>query len=153
VLLRHYTADEMQDLFPKGSDHPSNMENITTVSMLEKLQNKTLAFTPINDIQRWLQAQSLQVTTAIMAARWQLAQGIANTPRALLLLVLFWFVIVFASYALFSPLNARSIVAILLCSAGVGSAIRIVTKLQEPFGGLIRVSSTSLTHSLAVISH
>jgi hypothetical protein len=88
-----------------------------------------------------------------MAARWQLAQGIANTPRALLLLVLFWFVIVFASYALFAPLNATSIIAILLCSAGVGSAIRIVTELQEPFGGLARVSSTSLTHALAVISH
>jgi hypothetical protein len=128
------------------------MENIATVSMLEELQNKILAFTPDNDTQRWLQAQSLQLTTTIMADRWQLAQGTASTPEALLLLVLLWFVIIFASFGLFAPLNATSIVAIFLCSAGVGSAIRIITELQEPFGGLIRVSSASLTHALQVIS-
>jgi hypothetical protein len=153
VLLRHYTAAELQDLFPADSDQPPNTENIATVSMLEELQNEILAFTPANDTQHWLQAQSLELTTAIMTARWQLAQGIASTPRALLLLVLFWFVIIFASFGLFAPLNGTSIVAIFLCSAGVGSAIRIVTELQEPFGGLIRVSSTWLTHALQVISH
>jgi hypothetical protein len=152
VLLRHYGAAELQDLFPDNSDQAPNMENTATVSMLEELQNKILAFMPANDTQRWLQAQSLQLTTAIMAARGQLAQGTVSTPRPLLLLVLFWFVIIFASFGLFAPFNATSVVAILLCSAGVGSAIRIITALQEPFGGLIRVSNTSLTHALEVIS-
>ncbi|HET6237937.1 MAG TPA: hypothetical protein VFE41_23725 [Acetobacteraceae bacterium] len=152
VLLRHYTAAELQDLFPENSDQAPNMENIATVSILEELQNKIVALMPANDTQRWLQAQSLQLTTAIMAARWQLAQGTVSTPRPLLLLVLFWFVIIFASFGLFAPLNPTSIVAILLCSVGVGSAIRIITELQEPFGGLMRVSNTSLTHALEVIS-
>jgi hypothetical protein len=152
VLLRHYTAAELRDLFPEDSHQAPNIENVATVSMLEELQNKILAFTPDNDTQRWLQAQSLQLTTTIMADRWQLAQGTASTPEALLLLVLLWFVIIFASFGLFAPLNATSIVAIFLCSAGVGSAIRIITELQEPFGGLIRVSSASLTHALQVIS-
>jgi hypothetical protein len=137
MLLRHYTAAELQDLFPENSDQAPNMENIATVSMLEELQNKIVALVPANDTQRWVQAQSLQLTTAIMAARWQLAQGTVSTPRPLLVLVLFWFVIIFASFGLFAPLNATSIVAILLCSVGVGSAIRIITELQEPFGGLI----------------
>jgi hypothetical protein len=153
VLLRHYTAAELQDLFPENSDEAPNMQNMATVSMLEELQNKIVAFVPANDIQRWLQTQSLQRTTAIIAAHWQLAQGVESTPRPLLLLVLFWFVIIFASFGLFAPFNATSIVAIFLCSVGVGSAIRIITELQEPFGGLIRISNTSLTHALEVISH
>jgi hypothetical protein len=152
VLLRHYTAAEMQDLFPENSDQAPNMQNIATASMLEELQNKIVAFMPANDTQRWLQAQSLQRTTEIIAAHWQLAQGVESTPRPLLLLVLFWFVIIFASFGLFAPFNATSIVAIFLCSVGVGSAIRIITELQEPFGGLIRVSNASLTHALEVIS-
>lgn len=75
----------------------------------------------------------------------------SGTPRPLLLLVLFWFVIIFASFGLFAPPNVTSIVAILLCSVGVGSAIRIITELQTPFGGLIRVSSIPLSHALEVI--
>lgn len=69
VLLQHYTAAELQDLFPADSGQPPNMENIATVSILEELQNKILAFTPAKDTQRWLQAQALQLTTTIMAAR------------------------------------------------------------------------------------
>jgi hypothetical protein len=151
VLLRHYTAAKLRDLFPENSDQAPDIENIATVTMLEEVQNKILTFIPANDTQRWLQAQSLRLTAAIMAARWQLAQENASTPRLLLLLVLLWFVIIFASFGLFAPRNITAIVAILLCSLGVGSAIRIITELQEPFGGLIRVSSTPLTYALGVI--
>jgi hypothetical protein len=104
-----------------------------------------------NGTQRWLQAQSLQLSNAIMAARWQLAQENEGTPRLLLLLVLFWFVIIFASFGLFAPRNITAIVAILLCSIGVGSAIRIITELQEPFGGIISISNTPLIYALEVI--
>jgi len=64
----------------------------------------------------------------------------------------FWFVILFASFGLFAPVNVISITAIFLCSVGVGTAIRILTELQTPFHGLIRISSAPLVHALAVIS-
>ena len=80
------------------------------------------------------------------------AQGIEAYPKALLLLVLFWFVIIFASFGLFAPVNATSIVAIFLCSVGVGKRELNTTELQEPFGGLICVSNISLTHALEIIS-
>jgi hypothetical protein len=41
VLLRRYTAAELQDLFPADSHQPPNVENIATVSTLEELQNKS----------------------------------------------------------------------------------------------------------------
>jgi len=88
-----------------------------------------------------------------MAARWRLGQeDLSKTPSLLMVLVLFWFVIVFASFGLFAPRNATSIVAIFLCSVGIGSAIRMTTELQKPFEGLIRTPSTPLAHALDVIS-
>jgi hypothetical protein len=151
VLLHQYAAAKLQDLFPANGQAPDT-ENIKTVVMLEDLQNKILALTPANDTQRWLQAQSLQLTTELVAARWQLAQENEGTPKLLLLLVLFWFVVIFASFGLFAPRNITAIAAILLCSVGVGSAIRIITELQDPFGGLIRVSSAPLTYAVDVIN-
>jgi hypothetical protein len=69
-----------------------------------------------------------------------------------MVLVLFWFVVVFASFGLFAPRNTISIAAIFLCSVGIGSAIRMTTELQKPFEGLIRTPSTPLTHALEIIS-
>ena len=153
ALLRRYIAAKLQDLFPENPDQLPNLENEATVSLLEELQNKILALQPASDTQRWLQGQALQLTATAMATRWELGQEeLSGTPALLLVLVGFWFVILFASFGLFAPVNVISITAIFLCSVGVGTAIRILTELQTPFHGLIRISSASLVHALAVIS-
>lgn len=152
ALLRDYTAEKLRDLFPRNAEQAPDTTSVTTVTMLEKLQNNILAMTPSNETQRWLQAQSLETASAILATRWQLGQNSASSPRLLLLLVMFWFVIIFASFGIFAPHNIIAISAIFLCSVGVGSAIRIITELQEPFGGLIRISRSPLVLALDVIS-
>jgi hypothetical protein len=68
-------------------------------------------------------------------------------------LVVFWFAILFASFGLFAPANIISITAILLCSVGIGTAILMMTELQTPFHGIIRISSAPLLHALSVIGH
>ena len=154
TLLRRYVAAKLQDLFPANPNQLPNLDNEATVSLLEQLQNKILALHPASDTQRWLQSQALQLTAQAMATRWELGQeDLSKTPAPLVLLVVFWFAILFASFGLFAPANIISITAILLCSVGVGTAIRMLTELQAPFHGLIRISSALLAHALEVISH
>jgi hypothetical protein len=153
VLLRHYTAIKLHDLFPEDSDVAADVEDISTVSLMEELQDKLLALIPADDRQRWLRVQSLQITS-ILADRWQLAEeNVRGTPRPLLLLVMFWFSVIFASFGLFAPRNIVTIVTIFLCAIGVGSAVRMTTELQTPFGGVVRASNTPLLHALEVIGH
>ena len=154
ALLRRYIAAKLQDLFPEKPDQSPNLDNEATVSLLEELQNKILALQPASDTQRWLQGQALQVTAAAMATRWELGlENLSKTPTPLLVLVVFWFIILFASFGLFAPANITSVTAIFLCSVGVGTAISMMTELQTPFLGLIRISNAPLLHALAVISH
>ena len=153
LQLRRYTAAKLHDLFPEGADDQPDLENSATVAILEDLQTKILALKPADDARRFLQTQALQLTGAVLAARWQLGQEDVNkTPLPLMVLVLFWFAIIFASFGLFAPRNAISIVAIFLCSVGIGTAIRMTTELQTPFHGMIRVSSAPLAHALELIS-
>jgi hypothetical protein len=154
VLLRRYTAAERQDLFPTDPNQAADLENNTTTAVLEELQDKVLALTPTNATQRWLQPQALNLIGTMMAARWQLGQqeSASGIPLPLLLLVMFWFIIIFVSFGLFAPRNMTAIAMIFLCSVGIGTAIRMMTELQTPFGGLIRIHSTPLTHALDVIS-
>jgi hypothetical protein len=154
VLLRTFTAAERQDLFPTDSNQAADLENKATSSILEELQDKVLALTPANAMQRWLQPQAVNLIGTMMAARWQLGQeeSASGIPAPLLLLVMFWFIVIFASFGLFAPHNMTAIAMIFLCAVGIGTAIRMTTELQAPFGGLIRISSRPLTQALDVIS-
>jgi hypothetical protein len=154
ALLRSYVAAKLRDLFPENPDQLPNLDNEATVSLLEQLQNKILVLRPTSDTQRWLHSQALQLTAEAMATRWELGEEhLIKTPAFLVVLVVFWFAILFASFGLFAPSNIISITAIFLCSVGVGTAIPMMTELQTPFHGLIRISSAPLLHALSVISH
>lgn len=152
ALLKQYTVAELRDFFPEKPSQTANLEDSASIAMLETLQNKVLALTPANGRQTWLQAQALALTGTMMLARWQLGQeDLSKSPLTLLVLVMFWFVVIFASFGLFAPRNATVIAAIFLSSLSIGGAIRMTTELQRPFNGLVRISSAQLTQALTII--
>ena len=154
AMLRRYAEAKTQDLFPKNPSQGPDLENGTTLTLLEQLQDKILALTPASPVQHWVQAQAVDVTGAMMTARWHLAQENAvRTPLPLLLLVMFWFIMIFISFGLFAPRNGTAITMIFLSSVAIGGAIRMTTELQIPFEGFIRISGAPLAHALDVISH
>lgn len=152
VLLQQYTAAEMKDFFPAKFRQPANFEDRASITMLENLQGKILALTPANASQSWLQSQALTLTSALLSARWSLGQEeLTKPPLSLLILLMFWFIVVFASFGLFAPCNATIIAALFLSAVSIGGAIRMTTELQRPFDGVVRISSAPLAQALAVI--
>jgi hypothetical protein len=153
TLLRSYTAAKQRDLFPRASSQPLDLENVSTLSLLEAVENRTLALTPANETQRWLQTQSLQLAAGVEGTRWRLvAESQSKTPFRFVEALVFWFAIVFASFGLFAPRNMTAVIAILLCSIAIGVAIRMAADLQTPFQGVLRVSSASLTQALEAMT-
>jgi hypothetical protein len=153
TLLRRYTAAKQRDLFPRASSQPLDLENVSTLSILEAVENRTLALSPANETQRWLQTQSVQIAAGMEGTRWRLvAESQNRTPFRFVEVLVFWFAIVFASFGLFAPRNMTAVIAIFLCSIAIGVAIRIAADLQTPFQGLIRVSNASLTQALEAMT-
>jgi hypothetical protein len=153
MLVVKYTTDKIADLFPEDREHKVDLENAATAAVLETLQDGLLALTPANEAQTWLRSQALSLTASLVAARWQLGQeDITGSPRQLMVLMLFWFMLIFASFGLFAPRNGTVIAMILFCAIALGSAIRMKTELETPFKGLIRVSSAPLVAALDQIN-
>jgi hypothetical protein len=153
ALLHRYAEAQHQDLFPDQADRPADLQNAGTVGILETLQDKLLALAPATPEQHWLEAQALDLAAALMAAHWDLlAQDANRSPVQLLLLVMIWFIIIFASFGLFSPRNMTATVMIFLCAVAIGGAIRMAADLQTPFQGLIRLSDAPLAHAVETIS-
>jgi hypothetical protein len=115
----------------------------------EDVYDKILELRPTDEPQRTLKIQALN--TALELGRTRLfmkAQGSSSISRPLLVVVVFWLVVLFASFGLFAPTNTTVISALLITALTVSGAIFLTLELYDPFQGMIQLSSTPLRGAL-----
>jgi hypothetical protein len=120
---------------------------------VETLQDMLRQLSPRNDGQRWLQSRALQVSAEIAEGRWLLIQqvGQSSIPTVFLVLLVFWLALIFASFGLFSPRNATVIIVLFVCALSAAGALFLILELDQPYQGVIKVSSAPLRNALAVM--
>ena len=64
-------------------------------------------------------------------------------------MVVSWLVAIFLSFSLFAPPNATANLALMVGILAVSGAIYLILELDQPFGGLIRISSEPLRNALS----
>ena len=68
---------------------------------------------------------------------------------AFLVVLVFWFAIIFASFELCAPRTATVFAAFFVCALSVSGASFLILQLDRSFEGLIQVSSVPLRTALA----
>jgi hypothetical protein len=63
--------------------------------------------------------------------------------------LVFWLVILFASFGLRAPPNTMSIMVIGLCGISVTIAVFVILDMDIPYGGLFGISSESMRNAFA----
>ncbi|HKM55353.1 MAG TPA: hypothetical protein VJY33_18250 [Isosphaeraceae bacterium] len=118
--------------------------------LLEDVQDRIRALTPASDGQRWLQSRALQISGDLAKTRWLLdVQTGSSIPGAFLVLLVFWLAAIFTSFGLLAPINTTVITALFVCALSVSGAIFLVVEMDEPFEGLIQISSEPMRDALA----
>ena len=108
----------------------------------EQAQRDLLDLSPQNDAQRWLKATALQLTLDITGARWLVVEQSGSSIQwPFLVTLVFWLAMIFASFGLFAPPNGSVITALLVCALSVAAAIYLIVEMDQPYGGLIQISS------------
>jgi len=108
---------------------------------------------PQNEVQRSLQARAVQVATDLVQTRLLLFAASGNSiPTPFLTIMVFWLVIIFASYSLFTTLNTSVFVLLGLLALSASGALFLILELSEPFAGLMQIPSAPLLHALGPIS-
>ncbi len=150
VRLQAWAVAKTQELFPDPGARPVSDDE--TLALLEATQNAVLGLTPKTPQQEFMRARALAMTVDMTGARWSLLQQQSRSvPMAFLVLLMFWLVLVFASFGLFAPRNATAIAALMLCSMAVSGGIMMVLELDTPFSGFVRVSSEPMREALIKI--
>ena len=88
----------------------------------------------------------------IAQSRWMLIEEAQNTlPTALLVVLVFWLAMLFASFGLFAPRNATIVIALFVSACAMAGAIFLVLELSRPLDGFIKVSSGPLRKALELV--
>lgn len=150
VKLRDYARAKMQELFPAAGEPLQSTK--ATVRMMEATQESILSLVATDPRQRWLHSQALTLSDGVLEAHWLLAeQPGSHIPMPFLILLIFWLSLVFASFGLFAPRHATTIVVFCLCSIAVSGGITMILELDSPFSGLVHVSGEPMRQALAEI--
>jgi membrane-bound ClpP family serine protease len=69
-----------------------------------------------------------------------------------LIILVFWLSAIFVSFTLFARTNLLVMAALLVCALSFAGAIFLVLELDNPFAGLLGISSATLRNVLLPLS-
>ena len=142
-------ANAIDQLWSRDGDgsRRTQLESMAGEILLDKIQQ----LSPTNDAQRTLHSRAVNMAIEIgPQTRWLfVAQSRRSIPVPLMVAVVFWFCIIFASFGLFAPRNPVVMITLLICALSVSLAIFIILELDQPFEGVIQISSEPLRNALA----
>ena len=113
------------------------------------LENELERLSPGNDTQRSLLSRAIQVFTEAAQIRLQLfTQTGGSIPAPFLVILVFWLSAIFVSFTLFARTNMVVTISLLVCALSFSCAIFLVLELDNPFTGLMGISSATLRSAL-----
>ena len=105
---------------------------------------------PQNEAQRTMKAQALALASELGQMRWLLfEQAGSSISTPLVVIVVFWLAILFFSFGLFAPSNTTAVASLLVAALSVSGAILLILELDQPFSGMIRISSQPMQNALS----
>jgi hypothetical protein len=146
-LLRRSVVHAIDRMWPKDGSGPAQLE---PTAESESVYDKIQTLSPRNEAQRSLQAQALRISADLQQTRWLLVeqQG-GSIPMPFLVLLVFWLTIIFVGFGLIAPPHATVIAILFVCALSVSGAIFLILELDQPFEGLLQISSNHLRKALA----
>jgi len=147
ALLHRLVESALVRIWPDEKSHHATVD--PSGSWAEALPNAIQALSPQNDTQRSFKSQAVQLSADLGQMRWLLyEQEESSVSLPMLIVVISWLAIIFVSLGLFAPPNYTVIVALMLAVFSVSGAIFLILELDQPFDGMIQISSAPMRNAL-----
>jgi hypothetical protein len=162
-ILAHYgpETNEIRDFLrrtivrefirtPPTYTESKTLNSTETRAEIQELFDRIDELSPKNNAQRSLRAQAVRIGFDLGQTRLLLLQRTeTSVPMPFLVVLVFWLSILLISFGLFSPPNSIAIVVLFVCAVTVSAAIFLILDLDQPFNGLMHISTTPLSNALA----
>ena len=147
VNLRDAVADAVHRMWPENAGAKAELTPNTSAG--EGVYAAIAGLIPRDDMQGSLKAQAETSAADLGQLRLLLlAQTVPSIPKLLLIMVSCWLVVIFLCFSLLAPPNATTTLALTAAAVSVAGALFLIMELDQPFRGLIRISSEPMLNAL-----
>jgi hypothetical protein len=102
-----------------------------------------------DDAQRTFKSQAAALANDLAQTRWLLFEQTESAVSVpLLVIMVFWLALTFISVGLFAPANGTVVTAQCMAALSVAGALFLILELDQPFSGLIHISSRPMVNAL-----
>jgi len=141
---------------PTGVTYPdtSHMARTGESSVLATLLNdvgfELHSLQPPDELHRNLLAACTEQYAQVQTRRWNVIEGVRGSiSLPFFWVLLFWLVVLFASFGLRAPPNRMSVIILGLCAICVSLAVFVIVDLNMPYGGFFGIPSMTMRNALA----
>jgi hypothetical protein len=147
ALLRNSMGEAIQQMWPGQMRRPADRNPDVQSGNLAYAALQQLS--PQNDMQRILKSRATTLAEDIAQTRSLLAaQSVPSVSQPMLIILVSWLVVIFVGFSVLAPPNASTVFALMISALAVSGAIFLILELDEPFGGLIGISSEPMLQAL-----
>lgn len=148
--LRNLIQQTHDAVWSRDGVRPENLNSAMVQSASRAKLGQVVALAPKTDMQRMLKAHAFDQVESVSRARLQMFESRGGQVAWPFLAVLtFWISILFLGFGLLAPVNATVAVTQFLGALSVAGAVFMILELNEPFGGLLRVSDAPFRAAIA----
>ena len=136
--------------YPDTSQLPQIGESSVLADIMDDIGLEIHSLRPADLFHQNLASACSQLYADLIKSRWRVIEGIRRSISTPFYWVLvFWFVILFASFGVRAPPNAMSVTVIFLSAISIAVAMFVILDMDLPYGGLFGIPSTSMRNALA----
>lgn len=147
--LKRTLEQTIETLWPSAGANTGNLADQRITAEGNELRQALRELKASDDYEQSLKGQAMQLCTDLTHDRWRAIQPSEDSlPMVFLVVVAGWLAVLFTSFGLFSPRNKLALAALFICAASVAGAMLLIVDLDQPFDGLVRVSSAPLQDAL-----
>lgn len=136
--------------YPDTSQMPRTGEVPILATMIDDVGLQIHSLQPTDPLHRNLMSACTEQYADLIRQRWAVIEGVRRSISTPFYWVLvFWLVVLFASFGLRAPPNPMSVIVISLCAISVTVAVFVILDMDVPYGGLFGIPSTSMRNALS----
>jgi hypothetical protein len=151
VMLRNAVPPMIDRIWNEGDR--AKIGSFAATAEAQEFVNKIQELEPNSDPKRALQARVLSAAADLAQARLSLfTQSHDSIPGPFVAILMFWLTIIYASFGLFVRPNAIVIITFFVGTLSVSASIFLILEMDQPFAGLLQISSEPLRHALAPLA-
>lgn len=150
-MLKEATRAAVERIWPEARTQSGTMAPDKTWS--RELPRAIQKLAPKDELQQAFKSQAVSLANDLGQMRWLLFEQMDSAISVpLLVIMVFWLALTFVSVGLFAPPNGTALAAQVLAALSVAGAVFLILELDQPFHGIVRISSHPMVSALNHLS-